>query len=127
MAGAAFALAGGAWAFSAGHVASKLEANLLIRAFSWPAFIAGGFWLVYVALEPYVRRSWPDALVSWTRMCNGQIRDPVVASHILAAIVAAEAFSLVVRPGFTVLTGGFSLLEVGQTAFTVLLGHGLLL
>ena len=94
---------------------------------SVPVFVAVSFWLVYVALEPYVRRNWPDALVSWTRLCHGQIRNPVVASHILVAIVAAEAFGLIVRPGFTTLSGGFSVVQLGGTEFTFLLGQTLLM
>ena len=73
----------GAWALGAGHAASTLEGTVLIAMVSVPVFVAVSFWLVYVALEPYLRRNWPDALVSWTRLCHGHIRDPVVASHIL--------------------------------------------
>jgi hypothetical protein len=76
MAGTAFILAAGFWALSAGHVASMFEATLLIATLGMPVFIAVSFWLVYIALEPYVRRNWPDALVSWTRLCHGQFADP---------------------------------------------------
>jgi len=127
IAGTAFTMAAGAWALTAGHAASGLEQNLLIAGMSWPVLIAGSFWLVYVALEPYVRRNWPDALVSWTRLCHGQARNPVVASHILAGIVAAEAFGMIVRPGFTVLSGGFSVLQLGFTTFSLMLGMTLLI
>jgi hypothetical protein len=34
---------------------------------SWAGFEAAILWLVYIALEPYVRRNWPDSLISWTR------------------------------------------------------------
>ena len=43
-------------------------------------------WVLYVALEPYVRRRWPQTIISWTRVLNGQMRDPVVGGHILAGI-----------------------------------------
>jgi hypothetical protein len=39
-----------------------------------------------------VRRNWPDSLISWTRFCGGQFRNPLVASHILAGITSASAF-----------------------------------
>ena len=94
---------------------------------SVPVFVAVSFWLVYVALEPYLRRNWPDAMVSWTRLCHGHIHDPVVASHVLVAIVAAEAFGLIVRPGFTILSGGFSVVQLGATEFTFLLRQTLLM
>jgi hypothetical protein len=122
VAGSAFLMAFGNWVPQAGHVDSAYEATSFFHAFSWLMSIAVSFWLFYVALEPYVRRNWPDALVSWTRLCNGKFHDPVVASHILVGVVAASAFALIVRPGFTALSGGFSVLQVGEVAFSSLLG-----
>jgi hypothetical protein len=43
----------------------------------------GLFWILYVALEPYVRRFWPRMLVSWVRLLDGRFRDPLVARHLL--------------------------------------------
>jgi hypothetical protein len=104
-----------------------LEGTVLIAMVSVPVFVAVSFWLVYVALEPYLRRNWPDALVSWTRLCHGHMRDPVVASHILIGIAAAAAFGLIVRPGFTTMSGAFSVVQLGGTEFTFLLGQTLLI
>jgi len=36
-------------------------------------------WTVYIALEPYVRRRWPQTLISWSSVLIGRIRDPIVA------------------------------------------------
>ena len=44
------------------------------------------FWFFYVAFEPYVRRKWPQALVSWTRLLSGEWRDPLVSSETLVGI-----------------------------------------
>jgi serine/threonine-protein kinase len=54
--------------------------------------LAGFTCLAYMAIEPYVRRRWPDSFISWTRLCSGKIRNPLVASHVLAGIVGGEAF-----------------------------------
>jgi hypothetical protein len=43
-------------------------------------------WILYVALEPYVRRRWPQTMISWTRVLNGRLRDPVVGGHLLVGI-----------------------------------------
>lgn len=51
-------------------------------------------WLIYLSVEPLVRRHWPDSLIAWTRLTRGRLRDPLVASHILAGIVAASVFGL---------------------------------
>jgi serine/threonine-protein kinase len=49
-------------------------------------------WLMYLATEPFVRRYWPDALISWSRVCSGKIRNGLVASHVLAGVTVAEVF-----------------------------------
>ena len=45
--------------------------------------IAATAWLMYVALEPYVRRKWPRLLISWTRLVSGRLRDPMVGRDVL--------------------------------------------
>ena len=40
-------------------------------------------WLLYVALEPVVRRQRPHLLVGWTRLLAGDNRDPLVGRDIL--------------------------------------------
>jgi hypothetical protein len=49
---------------------------------------AGQMWLGYVAIEPFARRFWPQALISWTRLLNGRLSDPLVGRDILAGMVA---------------------------------------
>jgi hypothetical protein len=39
--------------------------------------------LAYIALEPYVRRHWPDALISWARLVGGRLGDPLVGRDML--------------------------------------------
>jgi len=51
-------------------------------------------WLAYVALEPYVRRYYPEILISWTRMLGGRFRDPRVGRDVLVGIVAALVVAL---------------------------------
>jgi tRNA A-37 threonylcarbamoyl transferase component Bud32 len=67
----------------------------------WARFFVGGFasalvyslqiWLVYLALEPYVRRRWPESLISWTRLLSGRIRDPLVGRDVLIGLVVGVA------------------------------------
>jgi len=40
-------------------------------------------WLFYIALEPYLRRFWPRTMVSWTRLLDGRLRDPLVGRDVL--------------------------------------------
>ena len=56
---------------------------------------AGLLWLSYIAIEPFVRRQWPDSLISWTRLRSGRVRDPLVASHVLVALAIMPVNQLV--------------------------------
>jgi len=81
-----FALAMLRWILIAAHPPDLGEIYLLVMAVSSAAFFSGVIGLLYLAIEPYVRRNWPDALISSTRFTAGRFRDPLVASHILAGL-----------------------------------------
>jgi serine/threonine-protein kinase len=72
------------WLFSAHHVADLFgEFELFTSALGEALFFAGLVWLLYMALEPYVRRRWPDLLISWNRLLSGRFRDPLVGRDVL--------------------------------------------
>jgi len=60
-------------------------------------------WVLYMALEPYLRRQWPHLLISLSRLVGGQVRDPLVGRDvlvgILCAVTAAIPFTLVMLTG----------------------------
>lgn len=74
----------GTWLFQASHV-SDLNQELYFFTTNMGAalFDAGIIWVLYIALEPFVRRRWPESLVSWNRLLAGRIRDPLVGRHLL--------------------------------------------
>jgi len=72
------------WAFTASHVANDSELALLLLGASIALFLAGVTWLMYVALEPLIRRRWPDSLIAWTRLLSGRFSDPLVGRVLLA-------------------------------------------
>ncbi len=45
-------------------------------------------WLMYLAIEPYVRRIWPRTLVGVVRLLSGRLRDPLVGREVLIGTVA---------------------------------------
>lgn len=52
-----------------GHFASFGETLFLsIIAVSTAMFIAGVTWMLYMAIEPWVRRHWPKTIISWSRL-----------------------------------------------------------
>jgi hypothetical protein len=76
-----------AWSLRADHSLDlEGEVGLLFREAANMALLSITAWTVYVALEPYVRRLWPDALLGWSRLLTGHIRDPRVGRDLLTGI-----------------------------------------
>jgi hypothetical protein len=79
-----------------------LDAHDALNAFvtrSILAFAAGHGALtgmLYVALEPWVRRWWPHATIGWARLIAGRWRDPLVARDVLVAVATIAALGCAV-------------------------------
>jgi serine/threonine-protein kinase len=72
------------WLLLADHAGDLTgEMSLLIVGFGSSLWAAAMAWGYYLVVEPLVRRFWPKALVSWSRVLGGRGRDPLVASHVL--------------------------------------------
>ncbi len=54
----------------------------------WGAIV----WVLYLALEPYVRRYWPQAMISWARVLAGRWRDPLVGRDTLYGVILGVLF-----------------------------------
>jgi serine/threonine-protein kinase len=52
------------------------------------------YWLLYIALEPFVRRHWPGVLVGWSRLIAGSYRDPVVGRDLLVGCAAGAGLAM---------------------------------
>jgi hypothetical protein len=73
---------------SAHHIPDLSEFDVLLIA-TGGGLIAGAFsWVLYVALEPHVRKRWPNSLISWGRLLAGLTRDPVVGRDLTLGILA---------------------------------------
>jgi serine/threonine-protein kinase len=82
------------WAGEASHVPDLTELNLLFSAFENATWIAVLAWIMYLALEPYLRRQSPELLVSWSRFVRGDWTDPLIGTHVLIGAVAGVSFAL---------------------------------
>jgi hypothetical protein len=72
------------WMLGGHHVAEiGGELMLIIRGLGVCLLLAAVVWVLYLAIEPYIRRHWPDMLVSWTRLLAGRWRDPLVGRDVL--------------------------------------------
>jgi len=84
------------WVLRASHSSSlEGEIGLFFRSAGIIALLGAVFWTLYVAVEPYVRRLWPDALLGWSRLLTGHIRDPRVGRDLLIGMVFGVALILV--------------------------------
>jgi hypothetical protein len=84
--------AAGVWLIQNKHVADPTRE--MTRFFlSLPFWAAGLFWVIYLAVEPYVRRFWPSTLVSWSRLMARQWHDPLVGRDVLFGVALGLALS----------------------------------
>jgi Protein kinase domain len=78
------------------------EITFLLGATGWALAWAGLTWLMYISLEPYVRRLWPRTLISWTRLLSGRVRDPLVGRDLLIGVLAGIVRLMIVIVGIRV-------------------------
>ncbi len=84
------------WILQTHHVAEFIsELRLFGRTTGNTLWMAGLVWLFYIALEPFVRRRWPGALISWSRLLGGAYRDPLVGRDVLIGVLVGVVLSLV--------------------------------
>ncbi len=75
------------WALRAHHIASPDEFDAVFIAFAWGSMLTALVSLLYLALEPYVRKNAPQTLISWSRLIAGDLRDPLVGRDLLIGAV----------------------------------------
>jgi hypothetical protein len=82
------------WFCTVNHVPTPEEFNSFTRAISSALFAAATFWTLYVALEPHVRRRWPQSMISWSRLLGGGVHHPLVGGHLLIGVAFGVAYPL---------------------------------
>jgi hypothetical protein len=85
------------WLMMASH-STRLYGELELAAYALLGAIAEGasVWVFYLALEPYVRRFWPQTLLGWSRIVDGCFRDRLVAGNIVVGGLVGAFWSLMV-------------------------------
>ncbi len=58
--------------------------------------------ILYLAIEPYLRRRWPTLLVAWSRLLAGRWSDPLVGRHVLLGVVAGGIWAAIPRIAYVV-------------------------
>jgi serine/threonine-protein kinase len=91
------------------HVAASLGLlALLLIAVCTSIFNGVLLWTLYLALEPFVRRHWPQVLVSWSNVLTGRFRDPVVGRDVLVGAALGVAWVIMIH-GLDLIGGGRSI------------------
>ena len=75
----------------------NIELNRFFTAIGDALFVAGSLWLLYLALEPYVRKFWPNNLVSWSRLLAGNFTDAKVGRDVLLGALFGVGAALIFR------------------------------
>ena len=71
------------------------EMNRLFTYLGIGLFVGGVMYLVYLAIEPFVRRSWPTMLVGWSRALAGRFPDPVIGRDLVIGVVSGLLMSTI--------------------------------
>jgi serine/threonine-protein kinase len=63
------------------------EFEIFFLAMARAVFTAAFLWVLYIALEPFIRRRWPQRIISWSRLLAGSFRDPLIGRDVLIGAV----------------------------------------
>jgi serine/threonine-protein kinase len=72
----------------------------MVFAIASSFLVAGVSWILYMAIEPWIRRRWPQALISWTRLISGQVRDPLVGRDILFGVAFGTIWLVIIKSAY---------------------------
>jgi serine/threonine-protein kinase len=93
------------WLCRGHHVASAALLALLLAALAYCLLVASLMWVLYLALEPYVRRRWPQTIVSWSRLLAGRFRDPLLGRDVLLGVLLGLVWALIFEVSFLFVEG----------------------
>jgi len=101
------------WTFQTHLVAGAAGFGLFLIAMGNALFGAALMWALYLAIEPYIRRHWPQAIISWSRLLAGRLRDPLLGRDLLIGVILGIVWLVIVQ---------LSLLEIARRGGAPLLG-----
>jgi serine/threonine-protein kinase len=112
------------WLVGAHHTTAIVtEAVSLTLSLCWASLAALFMCMLYLALEPFVRRRMPEILISWSRLLSGQFKDPLVGRDLLAGTALALLAQVIGDLSFPVaLWRGTATPNPDRSAFAILDG-----
>jgi hypothetical protein len=85
------------WATRSHMTASIGTFGMLMIAIATSVFYAVLIWTIYLALEPFVRRRWPQTIVGWTSVLTGRVKDSIVGRDVLLGVALGMSWLLIDR------------------------------
>jgi len=70
------------------HSYSPSDINAFVEMLIFVGATGGLTWALYLAVEPFMRRHAPEALIGWTRLIDGRFTDPLVSRDVLFGCAA---------------------------------------
>ncbi|MEZ5426251.1 MAG: protein kinase [Pyrinomonadaceae bacterium] len=95
------------------------ELSVIYEAVSFAVLLAISIGLIYIALEPFIRRSWSEMLISWSRVMAGDFRDPMVGRDILMGGFLGLGHTIGVSVGILIVQLYNGRFDVVTDAFTL--------
>ena len=77
----------GLWAFRSHLTASIATFGMFLIAVVTAIFYAFVARTLYLAIEPHIRRRWPQSMIAWSAVLTGHWTDPIVGRDVLAGTV----------------------------------------
>lgn len=113
------------WLFR-GHFAPTLELVMPFVMGLCSALLYGAvIWLIYMAIEPYIRRRWPQGIIAWSNVLTGHWHDPVVGREVLFGALFGALWLLISRLADVWRMAHGAGLNVGNTGYLNGLRSGL--
>ncbi len=92
------------WLFGAsltGYI--RYDSQTLLSGLQSAVFVGAVAWCFYLALEPFVRRFWPQALVTWTRLLRGKFDDAELGRDVLVGLTVGVGCNVAAKFGIQIL------------------------
>jgi serine/threonine-protein kinase len=113
------------WLFLAHHTTSLADEWAILAA-TVGAIVLNGLtlWVIYLALEPSVRRHLPEWMISWNRLLDGRWRDPAVGRDILFGAALGVLWAVLIPLQHTLIPEALGQSFVPYAVWTVALTNG---
>jgi serine/threonine-protein kinase len=90
--------------------------RLLLQCLAQAIYVAALGWALYVGIEPFIRRVWPQSMIAYQRLLSGRLRDPLIGRDILIG-AALSVTTILGRIGFHLTAEEAELVTGGDLIF----------